>query len=415
MVVIMMVILAGGGLLSWWFMERTEWDTGVDMIAVNEIVKEAELHWGSLDRADFSGRTLDFTVLSLDEQTLFSTREGLTSSVHEAIRHRDTVVDVMQGDTPIGKVIIPNNSGHAAEEAAKQLFTTAMIIYLLLAALCVLYLIYINRTVVRPFRKLQHFAHQVAKGQLEVPLEMDRNNWFGAFSESFDLMREELAAARQSEYEANRSKKELVASLSHDIKTPLSSIKAVSELMLVLAEDGKQQKQLRTIHNKAEQIDLLVTDMFHATLEELEELSVTLSEEYSAVITDMVENVNYYDKITCSSIPDVMILTDTRRLQQVFDNVISNSYKYAGTPVRIDCQLKDGYLDVEILDDGPGVHKEEIPLLFNKFKRGSNADGQAGSGLGLYIAQHLMNQMQGDISCHNREDGFTVTLKIRLA
>lgn len=415
MMLMMFILLAGGVVFSWQFMKPTEWDTGVDIIAVNETVKEIESHWGQLHQADFSGRKVEFAVLSLDEQVLLSTAEGISATVSDAIKHRDTVADIMQDAALVGKVIIPNDGSRAAEEAGNRLFSAALLIYIILALLCVLYLVYVNRTVILPFRKLQNFAQLVARGHLDVPLQMDRNNWFGAFSESFDLMREELAAARQSEYEANRSKKELVASLSHDIKTPLSSIKAVSELMLVLAEDEKQQKQLKTIHHKAEQIDLLVTDMFHATLEELEELKVTVTEVYSSVLADMVQDVNHYDNISCGIIPDVLILADVRRLQQVFDNVISNSYKYADTSVHIGFRLTGEYLEVSVMDYGKGVSAEELPLLFNKFQRGSNAEGQAGSGLGLYIAKYLMDKMQGDMSCHNREDGFTVTIKIRLA
>ncbi|MFC7678986.1 ATP-binding protein [Paenibacillus sp. GCM10028914] len=416
-IVIMCIILAGGVLLSWQLMNRTEWGgAGVDIIAVNETVKEIEASWDDLDQASFRDLKLPFVVLSLDEQVLFSSSEGGATTVNDAIRNRDTVVDIKQGSTIVGKLIIPNDGRRVAEESGRWIFTVALLIYITIALLCVLYLVYVNRTVIRPFRKLQHFAQQVARGQLETPLEMNRNNWFGAFSESFDIMRVELAAARQSEYEANRSKKELVASLSHDIKTPLSSIKAVSELMLVLAEDGKQQKQLRMIHSKAEQIDLLVTDMFHTTLEELDELKVSVNEVYSTVLSDMIQNVNHYDKIHCGIIPDVMLLTDVRRLQQVFDNVISNAYKYADTELHIQFRLSEAgdFLVMSIMDFGDGVPTDELPLLFNKFQRGSNSEGLGGSGLGLYISKYLMERMQGDISCHNREDGFTVKLQIRL-
>ena len=166
---------------------------------------------------------------------------------------------------------------------------------------------------------------------LDIPLNMDKNNYFGAFTESFDLLREELSAARQREYESNRSKKELVATLSHDIKTPVASIKAVSELMLMQAKDEKVIKQVNTIYSKAEQINLLVTDMFHATLEELQQLKLTVTEESSEVLVDMIENVNYDHQIVYDSIPPCIILTDPVRMQQVIDNIISNSYKYAGT------------------------------------------------------------------------------------
>lgn len=415
---IMLLTLVGGALSSWWFIGNIPWGNNVDVIAVNEIVKQAELHWEALDEADFSpggGEEPDFAILNLHNELLYSTREDIATDVYEAMTRGDTIADVMVEGSLAGKVVIPNDSVSAIQATTRHLITMALIVFGLLAAMCISYMVYMIRKVIHPFQKLQYFAQQVARGHLHVPLGMERHNWFGAFSESFDLMREELAAARQSEYEANRSKKELVASLSHDIKTPLSSIKAVSELMLVSEMDDKRKKRLRTIHNKAEQIDLLVTDMFHATLEELDELTINVSEQYSAVLAEMVENVNYYNRIQCGDIPDAMILVDPRRLQQVFDNVISNAYKYAGTNVRIDYQLSGVYLEVCIMDDGPGVPDEEIPLLFNKFHRGSNAHGQAGSGLGLYISQYLMNRMEGDISCHNREDGFTVNLRIRLA
>ncbi len=67
------------------------------------------------------------------------------------------------------------------------------------------------------------------------------------------------------------------------------------------------------------------------------------------------------------------------------------------------------------MDYGKGIGGDELPLLFNKFYRGNNVEGQSGSGLGLYISKYFMYHMHGDIACHNREDGFTVTLKIKLA
>jgi signal transduction histidine kinase len=137
--------------------------------------------------------------------------------------------------------------------------------------------LYYERRILSPFRKLQRFAKDVAMGNLDIPLEMDKHGSFGAFSESFDLMREELKNARDSERAANRSKKELVASLSHDIKTPVASIKAATELMLVSANTDKEKQQLDKIREKAEQINGLITDMFHATLEELQALTVTAS------------------------------------------------------------------------------------------------------------------------------------------
>ena len=174
-------------------------------------------------------------------------------------------------------------------------------------------------------------------------------------------------------------------------------------------------KQLNTIYSKAEQINLLVTDMFHATLEELQELKVTVTEELSIVLDGMIANVNYDDQIKCDPIPACMILTDVMRLRQVLDNILSNSYKYAGTSVTIASHVNHTHLEIHIMDYGSGMGSDELPLVFNKFYRGNNAEGKSGSGLGLYISKYLMQNMLGDIECHNRDDGFTVTLKIKLA
>lgn len=387
----------------------------IDIVAMNEVLKTVESEWGHIETADFSNISQPFTVLDNSGNVLYQSQQGLTNTINDAIKNRDIIVDVMRTDQIVGKLIIQRADKEAVQQMKDHLTTVIILTFSILMLLCILYILYINQTVFKPFQKLQAFAVNVARGNLDIPLNIDKNNPFGAFTESFDIMREELAAARQSEYESNRSKKELVASLSHDIRTPVSSIKAVSELMLVQATDEKVTKQLNTIHSKAEQIHLLVTDMFHATLEELEQLKVTVSEESSQVLQHMFESLNYDHHIHYDPIPECIVRTDVTRLQQVLDNILSNSFKYAGTSVTISSHIHHGYLRLDINDYGAGMSEDEIPLVFNKFYRGKNVGGKSGSGLGLHISKYFMQNMQGDIECYNRADGFTVTLKIKLA
>ena len=89
---------------------------------------------------------------------------------------------------------------------------------------------------------MKDFAERIADGNLDIPLKMDRQNLFGAFTESFDIMRTELKKSRIAEANANESKKELVAKLSHDIKTPIASIKAASEVGAALSPDKKNRE-----------------------------------------------------------------------------------------------------------------------------------------------------------------------------
>ena len=230
-----------------------------------------------------------------------------------------------------------------------------------------------QRKIIQPFKNLEEFAYEIANGNLDFILKTEKENIFGLFTQSFDIMREQLKNAKHQEFLANQSKKELVASLSHDIKTPVTSIKLTSELLMVTAEDKKMKDKLNIIYQKAEQINLLVTDLFHATLDDLEKLSVNPVEIYSSTLESMIREADCYDRITMSAIPDCILYADPIRLNQVIANIIYNSYKYADTSVEIRFDINSDYLEVSIQDYGIGVEKEELPLLFNKFYRGKNA------------------------------------------
>jgi signal transduction histidine kinase len=386
-----------------------------DRAAVNTIVKLTEQNWGAVQANIYDPSPYDFAVVDSAGTLLYRTAAGIAGSVNEAINHRDTLIDVIVQGRIAGKVIIHNDYGAIFSRLKLQFSLVFAVSLLLLFFLCLTYILHLNRIIFRPFRKMQRFARHIALGELDIPLEMDRNHMFGAFTESFDMMREELAAARHSEYLANKSKKELVASLSHDIKTPVSSIKAITELMLLSAGDDKITRQLNTLYSKADQIDHLVTDMFHATMEELDELQVNITEEHSRLLAALIENANYYERITAAPIPECLITADLLRLQQVVDNVVNNSCKYAGTAIDIEFEIIEGFLEVQFNDYGPGVPGDELPLLFNKFYRGSRAMNQSGSGLGLYISRYMLRKMHGDMVCFNRKDGFTVKLIIPLA
>ncbi|KRG13730.1 histidine kinase [Virgibacillus soli] len=413
--IILNLLVFSGGMILTFMIIHSKNSPDVDLVAINGLVKTIERNWEkeeSFNKIDFDQ---PFSIVDPSGNLVYQTPGSHYINLYETIKHRDTVIDIWQNNEMVGKLIISNNDHEILQQIKKELIIAISLIFSLVMVMNILYIVYLDRRLLRPFQQLKEFAANVARGNLDIPLNMTKNNYFGAFTESFDLMREELSLARQREYESNRSKKELVATLSHDIKTPIASIKAVSELMLLQAKDEKVTKQVNTIYSKAEQIDLLVTDMFHATLEELQQLKLTLIEESSKALLDMIENINFGNQITYEPIPECMILMDPVRMQQVIDNILSNSYKYAKTRISIHFQINQDYLELYIMDFGPGISTEELPLLFNKYYRGKNVEGKNGSGLGLYISKYFMENMNGQISCSNRPDGFTVVLKIKLA
>jgi len=270
---------------------------------------------------------------------------------------------------------------------------------------------------IRPFNKLSDFAASVSKGNLNVPLNMDRHNYFGAFTESFDRMREELKLSSEREAAANRSKQELVAEISHDIKTPVATIKATCEVMEIKYKEDDIQEKVSVIKSKATSVEHLIDNMFRATLDDLDELKVTPREESSLIIEDMLAGLRFYGTVEQKgSVPECLILVDKLRLEQVIDNIAGNSFKYAGTTLEVEYKSDPDNIHVILSDRGPGVPEKELAMLTTKFYRGSEAagSGKDGSGLGLYLASRFMEKMCGGLELRNREGGgFTAEIVIK--
>lgn len=385
-----------------------------DTVAVNEVMQSVTEDFNDLEEHKNS-TALDYVVLDESGSILFKTKAGLSESLNAAIAHGDTILDIKTDGGAVGKVIIFNDGAQNLQSQKQTVITVLSVAIAINGAICIGYAVYMHLTVVRPFFKLKGFAERIAGGNLDVPLEMDKHNIFGAFTESFDIMRAELKKARIAEAKATASKKELVAKLSHDIKTPVANIKAVSEVGLAVSADKKNRANYTQIIGKADQINTLVTNLFTATLEELQQLNVTPSNLESGQIKAMLENADYLHKANIPDIPECLIYADALRLQQVFDNVFANSYKYAKTEVSVAAEKDCNSVKIIIEDFGGGVPAEELPTLKEKYKRGQNAANIEGAGLGLYISDYFMKEMRGSLITENGKHGFKVTVSLALS
>ncbi len=383
-----------------------------DTVAVNEVVQTVQDNWKHLDSLT-NPTALDYVVIDLEGTVLYKTKSGLSENLNMAIRHKDTILDV-RANGAAGKLIIYNNDKLIYQSEKQTVIFAFIAVIFLQFVICAGFFFYMRRAIIQPFHKLKQFAKRVASGNLDIPLEMDRQNVFGAFTESFDIMRCELKKAKIAEAKANESKKELVAKLSHDIKTPIASIKAASEVGVALSSDKKNRENYGQIIQKADQINTLVTNLFSATLEELQELPVTPSILKSGELQTLLENADYLHRAVIPSVPDCRLFADRLRLQQVFDNVFANSYKYANTPIDVTILTKERCLTVIIEDYGGGIDEAELPFIKEKFRRGGNTKNIEGAGLGLYIADYCMREMKGRLDVENGSAGLRVTIAIAL-
>lgn len=382
-------------------------DKQQDAVMVNEVLHQVCDDWESMDKHQ-KKIELEYAVINNSDEVIYQTKDDISTTINEAISHRDTILDVKIEDIIVGKIIIYNASTARLESQKQKVVWIISMMFIVQLLLGMSYFLYLHHTIVNPFSKLKGFAERIAGGNLDIPLKMDRYNLFGAFTESFDLMRSELKKARIAEAKANESKKELVAKLSHDIKTPVASIKAISEVGLEISKIKRDKDNYHQIIHKADQINNLITNLFTATLEELQQLSVCPTYLKSSLIKGMLENADYLHCATIPSIPDCFIYADSLRLQQVFDNIFANAYKYAKTSINVFIEKKEQQMIVAIEDFGGGVKEEELSYLKEKFKRGSNAINIEGAGLGLYISDYFLKEMHGNLQIENGSNGLRV-------
>ena len=422
--------------------------SGENIVTLNRIVAYAEEHKADLSSLDNAGFDADFVILDNENDLIYSHSQKTNDvSLEKAIQNRYPYRYLAENNKVWGTVILFDDGTDGYRILFKKLTAALVVFYSLLMIGVICYGIYVHRNIILPFQNLKDFAAKVAQGNLDESLKMDRNNMFGAFTESFDIMREELAETKSRELELQKKERELVASLSHDLKTPVTGIKLAAELMQMRLSvktdtamntsetsgegekmpDGEitfaaeEIKQLNTdaegILNKAGQIDTLVSDLFTSTLDDLGEFKVNLNDEKSIILGDIVKSFDDRGLAVVGDIPSVIINTDAKRMSQVIGNIMSNSYKYANTKIDIDFRVADNYLEMQISDHGPGVPAGELDLITNKFYRGKDWEnsGKDGHGLGLYIAKSLMKRMNGDLIAESNGDGLAITLVIPLS
>ena len=381
-----------------------------DSVKLNDLARTIEINYPNSDNYP---KTYKYVILDNLGNVKYQTNNKLSDSLNEAYKNKDTIMDLNINNKTY-KLIVDNDLNQVIKRDRSIYLSLIVAISIIQLLSFIIYYIFNYIYVIRPFKKMEKFASRISSGNLDIPLRMDKNNNFGAFTESFDIMRQEIKTARRKEKEAIEAKKELVAKLSHDIKSPIASIKSSSELGLELTKDEKVLKQFKNIDQKSDQINTLITNLFNSTLEEMEKLEINPTKINSNVVKELIINSDYQNKTNKFTVDKCEVYADLLRLQQVFDNIYFNSYKYADTKIEVKTKIEEDYLVISIKDFGDTIKDEEMPLLLEKFKRGSNTNNKDGVGLGLYISKEFLNQMNGDLEIYNDSPGFRVDVKLRI-
>ncbi|MGC5628669.1 HAMP domain-containing sensor histidine kinase [Georgenia sp. Z1344] len=428
-VVAVLLLLAAG---AWLLLAPAPTTPDGDPVAANDVRARTEASWGDLDLADYPPGP-DFTVLDDDGTVLLARGEPVADEL-DAVRARASSLGVVVDGRRVGTVLVRDAEADALADAARADRVRAGVLVLAAAALVMLVWVSVERGVLRPFARLRRHATAVAAGDLDVPLAMDRGRPFGEFTESFDLLRTELARARAAEAEAVAARHELVAELSHDLRTPIASIVATTELLALRTDDPAVRERLDVVLAKAAQIGELADDLTAAGADAATDLAVEPRTLTPDDLTALVRGADTAGLVTEASVPEVLVRADPRRLAQVLDNVLLNAAKYARGPVTVTGRVDadgitaaggDAAGDVDgeatadtvtltVTDSGPGLPAEELTAVLGRGVRGTGSAGIPGQGLGLYTAARLMERMGGHLELRGTTAGLAVDLTLPL-
>lgn len=290
----------------------------------------------------------------------------------------------------------------------------------LMCGICILFLLsvmgYVYFSILLPFERLKGFALQLSQGDFDIPLNYERSNYFGDFTWAFDSMRREITKARSCEREAIENNKTVIATLSHDIKTPIASIRAYAEGLEANMDSTpeKRSKYLRILMKKCDEVSRLTNDLFLHSLSDLDKLQISAAPlEICSFMENAVTEIAAGHSDVQFQKPDFTadISADPRRLMQITENLINNARKYAKSDITVSVTRSGDDAAIHFRDYGSGIPDEDLPFICDKFYRGKNCGREQGSGLGLYIVTYLTKNMDGTITLRNHTRGLEVIIR----
>lgn len=306
--------------------------------------------------------------------------------------------------------------------------------YLLLAVLITVMIIYfmlmimlMTKYIFEPISEMKKAAEQIKTGNLNYPIQYTEGNEIGEFCKEFDKMRVRLKDTILEQHELEKRRKRLIASITHDLRTPLTSIKGYVEALQdgIVKDKETYDKYLATINEKSDLLNHLIDDLSVYTKQELGEFTLNIERIHSGRLLNNYFNHKQYD-FKYSDVELVLkkpfistyINVDPYRMTQILDNLLSNAKKYARSQIVVSTKVIQYHLRISVQDDGEGIPEDFIQNLFDPFfmvNKKKDQKEKGGSGLGLAIVKQLTEAHDGIIiveSVINQGTTFTIEIPI---
>jgi two-component system sensor histidine kinase MprB len=264
---------------------------------------------------------------------------------------------------------------------------------------------------VQPLKRLTGATEHVALTQdLSQRIQPSGDDELGRLATSFNAMLDALEHSMSALDASVHAQRQLVADASHELRTPITSVRTNIEILQQQGQDMDPQDSRRLLSEVVEQIEeltLLMNDLIDLARGEepradAEDLRLDL------LVAEVVERARRHAPATPlqAELEPTLVTGVPARLERAIGNLIDNAIKYSppGEPVQV--RLHDAALTVR--DHGPGIAAEDLPYLFDRFYRGAEARGRSGSGLGLAIVRQVASQQGGSVTAEQAPGGGTL-------
>lgn len=272
----------------------------------------------------------------------------------------------------------------------------------------ILLAILIARYITRPLEKLTAASLQMASGRFDVDVEVDRRDEVGRLSQAFSTMAERVGAA-------HTQMRTLVANVSHDMKTPLTSILGFSQVLRDEEPESPEEtrRMAGIIHEEAQRLNARLSDLLY--LSELESGQVVVNNERVDVselvrgVAARIEPEVHARNVELSAelAEGQVVVTDGPKLERAVENLLENARKYTpdGGAIEVRSGNGEGLVWIEVANTAEDIPAEELPRLFERFYRRDRSRAmRSGSGLGLTIAKDIVTLLGGTLEAFLREE-----------
>lgn len=320
-------------------------------------------------------------------------------------------------DRSKGSVLVVRERSPFAEIVRTLLPIFLGVLFIVLLLMNVLLYYFLTRSIVKPLELLRKSTERITAGNLSFELHAEGNDEIAKLSEAFEVMRGKLkqSVEKQLQYEHNR--KELIANITHDLKTPITSIKASIEGIRDGVPDTKQkmERYVNTILTKADDMDQLIDELFLYSKLDLKQLPFTFEpvnlghfiQDYAEDLQFDLQEQGIQLEWSIDTSPASSVLADRDKLKRVLVNIMDNCVKYmkaSPKKISITLQPEQEQICLTIRDNGPGISEEAVPFVFERFFREdlSRSSQTGGSGLGLAIAKQIIEGHDGAIYAESK-------------